>query len=45
MSDFLDKATDMAEGIKDKIEDKIPDALKDKVNIGDEIPVEDETEP
>ena len=45
MSGFLDKAKDMAEGINDKIEDKIPDGVKEKLNIGDEIPVEDEVEP
>ena len=45
MSGFLDKANDMAEGINDKIEDKILDGVKEKLNIADEIPVEDEVEP
>ena len=42
---FLDKAKDMAEDVKDKIEDNIPDSVKEKLNIADEIPVEDEVEP
>ena len=45
MSGFLDKAKDMAEDINDKVEDKIPDGVKEKLNIGDEIPVEDDVEP
>lgn len=45
MSGFLDKAKEMAEDVKDKIEDKIPDSVQEKLNIADEIPVEDVAEP
>ena len=34
MNDFLDKAKDMAEGLKDKVEDMIPDSVKEKLHIG-----------
>ena len=33
VSDFLDKAEDMAEGLKDKVEDMIPDSVKKKLHI------------
>jgi hypothetical protein len=36
MSDFLDKARDMAETVKDKIEDHIPDSIKEKLHIGND---------
>ena len=45
MSGFLDKAKEMAEDVKDRIEDNVPDSVKEKLNIGEEIPVEDVAEP
>ena len=45
MSGFLDKAKDMAEGVKDKVGDKVEDSVNEKLNIGDEIPVEDVADP
>ena len=37
MSEFLDKANDMADTIKDKIEDKMPDSVKTKENAIEEL--------
>lgn len=37
MSEFLDKANDMADTVKDKIEDTMPDSVKTKDNAVEEL--------